>query len=36
MTIEPERTFNARIVPTCFAFALIAVGAALRLARLDG
>jgi hypothetical protein len=35
MTIEPERTFNARIVPTCVAFALIAVGAALRLARLD-
>jgi|KBSSwiStaDraftv2_1062776.scaffolds.fasta_scaffold18343_2 hypothetical protein len=35
MTSEPERTFNARIVPTCVAFALIAVGAALRLARLD-
>src|SRR5262245_53942989 len=35
MTIEPERTFNARIVPTCFAFALIAIGAALRLVRLD-
>jgi hypothetical protein len=35
MTIEPERPFNARIVPTCIAFALIAVGAALRLARLD-
>ena len=35
MTIEPNRTFNARIVPTCAALALIAVGAALRLARLD-
>jgi hypothetical protein len=35
MTIEPERTFNARIVPTCFAFALIAIGALLRLVRLD-
>jgi hypothetical protein len=35
MTIEPKRTFNAGIVPTCAAFALIAVGAALRLWRLD-
>jgi hypothetical protein len=32
MTIEPERPFNARIVPTCVALALIAAGAALRLA----
>ena len=32
MTIEPERPFNPRIVPTCVALALIAVGAALRLA----
>lgn len=35
MTIGPNRNFNARIVPTCAAVALVAIGAALRLYRLD-
>jgi hypothetical protein len=35
MAIDPNRTFKARIVPTCTAVALIAAGAALRLYRLD-
>src|SRR5262249_18492446 len=35
MTIDVTRNFNARIVPTCAAVALVAVGAMLRLHRLE-